>query len=70
MAQWVNRLRNKIFVNPPPLPLLYEISGAVHLAQPSLMAGRLAGRLADKIQVNFEIFKVGCRSKYSTCRFV
>ena len=74
MAQWVNRLRNKIFVNPPPLPLLYEISGALHLAQPGLTAGRQAGRLAvrpaDEIQVNFEIFKVGCRSKYSTCRFV
>ena len=78
MAQWVNRLRNKIFVNPPPLPLLCEISGALHLAQPGLtagwQAGRLAGwqagRLADEIQVNFEIFKVGCRSKYSTCRFV
>ena len=25
---------------------------------------------ADEIQVNFEIFKVGCRLKYSTCRFV
>ena len=62
MAQWVNRLRNKIFVNAPPLPLLCEISGALHLAQPGLTA--------DKIQVNFEIFKVGCRSKYSTCRFV
>ena len=61
MAQWVNRLRNKIFVNPPPLPLLCEISGALRLAQPGLTAGR---------QVNFEIFKVGCRSKYSTCRFV
>ena len=66
MAQWINRLRNNIFVNAPPLPLLCEISGALHLAQPSLMAGRLA----DEIQVNFEIFKVGCRSKYSTCRFV
>ena len=52
MAQWVNRLRNNIFVNPPPLPLLCEISGALHLAQPSLTAGwpsvrpsiRLAGR--------------------------
>ena len=66
MAQWVNRLRNNIFVNPPPLPLLCEISGAVHLAQPGLMAGRLAA----EIQVNFEIFKVGCRSKYSTCRFI
>ena len=44
MAQWVNRLRNNIFVNPLPLPLLCEISGALHLAQPSFMAGRQAGR--------------------------
>ena len=56
MAQWVNRLRNNIFVNAPPLPLLCEISGALHLAQPGLTAGRLS----DEIQVNFEIFKVGC----------
>ena len=40
MAQWVNCLRNKIFVNSLPLPLLCEISGALHLAQPGLMAGR------------------------------
>ena len=66
MVQWRNRLRNKIFVNPPPLPLLCEISGALHLAQPSLTAGWQA----DEIQVNFEIFKVSCMSKYSTCRFV
>ena len=70
MAQWVNRLRNKIFVNAPPLLLLCEISGALHLAQPGLTAGWQAVRLSDEIQVNFEIFKVGCRSKYSTCRFV
>ena len=74
MAQRVNRLRNNIFVNPPPLPLLCEISGALHLAQPGLtagwLAGRLAGRQADEIQVNFEVFKIGCRSNYSTCRFV
>ena len=70
MAQWVNRLRNKIFVNPPPLPLLCEISRALHLAQPGLTAGWPSVRPADEIQVNFEIFKVGCRSKYSTCRFV
>ena len=46
MVQWVNHLRNYIFVNPPPLPLLCEISGAIHLAQPGLIwqAGRLAGR--------------------------
>ena len=41
MAQWVNRLRNNIFVNPPPSTLLCEISGALHLAQPGLTAGRL-----------------------------
>ena len=74
MAQWVNRLRNNIFVDPPPLPLLIlcEISEALHLAQPGLTAGRprLAGWLSDEIQVNFEILKVVCRSKYSTCRFV
>ena len=46
MAQWVNRLQNKIFVNAPPLPLLCEISGALHLAQPGLTVGWLAGRLA------------------------
>ena len=48
MAQWVNRLRNNIFINPPPLPLSCEISGALHLAQPGLTAGRLAGRLAGR----------------------
>ena len=64
--QWINRLRNNIFVNPPPLPLLCEISGALHLAQPGLTAGRLA----EEIHVNFKIFKIGCRSKYSTGRFV
>ena len=44
MAQWVNRLRNNIFVNSPPLPLSCEISGALHLAQPGLTVGRQAGR--------------------------
>ena len=40
MAQWVNRLQNNIFINPLPLPLLCEISGAVRLAQPGLTASR------------------------------
>ena len=66
MAQWVNRLRNNIFVNPLPLPLSCEISGALHLAQPGLTAGRQA----DEIQVNFENFKIGCRLKYPSFRFV
>ena len=66
MVQWVNRVRNKIFVNPLPLPLPCKISGALHLAQPGLMAGRQA----DKIQANFEIFKIGCRLKYSSFCFI
>ena len=48
MAQWVNRLRNNIFINPPLLPLLCESSGALHLAQPGLTAGWLAGRQAGR----------------------
>ena len=67
MAQWVNCLRNNIFVNLPPLPLSCEISGALHLAQLGLMAGRQAGRQADKIQVNF---KIDCRLKYLSFRFI
>ena len=74
MAQWVNRLWNNIFVNLPPLPLPCEISEALHLAQPGLTAGWLAGQgragQADEIQINFEIFKIGCRLKYSSFRFV
>ena len=67
MAELANRLRNNIFVNPPPLPLLCEISGVLHLAQPGLTAGRWQ---ADEIQVNFEIFKTNCTPKHSTFRFV
>ena len=72
MAQWVNRLLNNIFVNPPPLPLSCEISGALHrvLRQAGWLAGRQAGRQADEIQADFEIFKIGCRLKYSSFRFV
>ena len=76
MAQWVNRLRNNVFVlvNPPSLSLSCEISGALHLAQLGLtagwQAGWQAGRLADEIQVDFEIFKIDCRLKYSSFRFV
>ena len=40
MVQLVNCLQNNIFVNLLSLPLLCEISGALHLAQPGLMAGR------------------------------
>ena len=54
MAQWVNRLRNSIIVNAPPLPLLCEISGALHLLQPSLMAGRQIGRRNTGEFLNFQ----------------
>ena len=33
------------FVSSPPLPLLCEISGALHLAQPGFTAGRLADEI-------------------------
>ena len=59
MVQWINRFRNSIFINPPPLPVLCEISGAVHLAEPGLTAGRQA----DKIQVNIENFRSRYRLK-------
>ena len=48
MAQWINCLQNNIFVNPPPLSLSCEISGALHLVQPGLTAGWQAGRLAGR----------------------
>ena len=70
MAQWVNCLQNNIFVNLLPLSLLCEISGALHLPQLGLMAGRQASRLADKIQVNFENLKIACRLKYSSFCFI
>ena len=66
MAQWVNHLWNNIFVNPPTLPLSCETSGALHLVQPGLTAGWQAGRLVDEIEVNFVIFEIGCRLKYSS----
>ena len=64
MAQWVNCLRNNIFVNALPLPLLCEISGALHLVQPGLTAGWLASWLANEIQLIFEIFKIHYRSTF------
>ena len=70
MAQWANRLQNNIFVNLLPLLLSCEIYGALQLAQLCLTASWQAGRLADEIQVDFEILKIGCRLKYSSFCFV
>ena len=62
MAQSKIVNRNDGFVNPPPLPFSCEISGALHLAEPGLTAGRLAGRLAgwqaDQSLVVYGIFEV------------
>ena len=44
MTQWVNRFRNNIFVNPLPLHLFCEISGALRLAQPGITSGWQTGR--------------------------
>ena len=44
MVQWTNLNQNNVFVNPTLLPLLCEKSVAIHLAEPGLMAGWLAGR--------------------------
>ena len=46
MAQWVNHFRNNTFVNPPPLPLLCEISRALHLTQSGLTASWQADEIA------------------------
>jgi len=66
MMQWVECNRNKTFVNLPSLPYKSEISGAVHLAQPGLTAGRQA----DEIRVNFKVFKIHCTAKPSTFHVV
>ena len=50
MAQWVNRLRNNIFINLLPSPLLCKISGALRLVQLGGRVGGQAGRQADEIQ--------------------
>ena len=50
MMQYIERNQNKTFINLPSLPWNSEISGAIHLAQ----LGLTAGRQADEIQVNFK----------------
>ena len=50
MAQWINVLWNKSFVNSTRLPLLCRNFRAVALAEPGLMAGWLAaGWLAGRL---------------------
>ena len=46
MVQWVNCLQNNIFVNPAPLLLLCEVSGAVHLSIRTIIAQEDTVRIA------------------------
>ena len=64
MAQSVNRLQNNIFVNALPLPLLCEISGAPHLEQLGLTAGRQAGWLASWLAGWLTSWLAGKQTKY------
>ena len=48
MAQWIDVLRNKGFVNPTRLPLLFEKTGALAIVKPGLTAGWQAGRPAGR----------------------
>ena len=58
MAQWVNRLRNNIFINSPPLLLLCEISGSLHLVQSGLTAGRLVNEIVKIFDLSLHLTKV------------
>ena len=66
MVQWTNLQWINRFVNPTRLYISCEKSGGLYLAEPDLMAGRLA----DKIQVMSENFKACCRLKYLIFHFV
>ena len=61
MAQWINIFRNNSFVNPTQLLLLRRNSRTIALAQPSLIAGWLAGR---QNACELQIFKIQYRSKF------
>ena len=52
MVQWINRLRNNIFVNPPPLPFhcVKFLEPYTYRNRVLRQTGLQAGRLADKIQ--------------------
>ena len=67
MAQWINVFRNNSFVNPTRLPLLCRNSRAVALAEPGLMAGRLADR---RNPGKFQIFKIHYRLNFFTFCYV
>ena len=65
MAKWRNLQQIEKFVNRTRLYVTCEKSGGLYLAEPSLMAGRLA----DKIWARREILKARCRSEYLIFHF-
>ena len=74
MAQWTKLNWNNSFANLQWLPLLCQISGAVHwvLWQADWQADHRSVYYlwADKIQVNYEHFKIDYRLNYFTYRLV
>ena len=70
MVQWMNLQWIDRFVNLMQLYIPYGNSGGLHLAEPGLTAGWLAGWLADKIQAKSKNFKTFCRIEYSIFCFV
>ena len=72
-AQWINLFRNNGFVLKTSITFFVRKIGPIHVVELGLTAGRWqAGsrQVADKIQVNLEIFKNHCTSKDSTFCFV
>ena len=65
MAQRTNLQRIEKFENLARLYINCEKSGGLYLAEPGLMAGWLAGSLADEIWARLVIFNACCRLKYS-----
>ena len=63
MAQWINVLQNNNFINLMGLPLLCRNSGAIHLVQPHLVTGWLAGR---QNMSKFQFFKIRLKYKLIT----
>ena len=69
MAQWINPNRNNRSVIAS-IPFVVRKTGPILPPLVGLTAGWLAGRLADEIRVDFEIFKILYWLNYSDDYFV
>ena len=67
MAQWVNRLRNNIFINPPPLPLSCEISEALHLGPSLTLSGASLKFLLIKAKAQFAFRDINIVIPFFVC---